>query len=214
MKYNVLSIDCPWMFNDKLDMSDVARGADSQYKTLSFEDLKSLKIKEISADDAICASWVPSSLLSEGLELLSVWGFRQVGTVVWVKSKKDPFSDLKAQLKKNPEKSLEILDSFDFNNSLSFGMGRTFRQCHEIALIGVKGKIYQHLKNKSQRSVFYFKNEKHSKKPEILQDRLDLMFPDLSNKIELFARRIRPGWTCLGNEIDGKDIRDAIEELL
>ena len=32
-------------------------------------------------------------------------------------------------------------------------------------------------------------------------------------RIELFARRRHEGWDCLGNEIDGKDIRDAIREV-
>ena len=38
------------------------------------------------------------------------------------------------------------------------------------------------------------------------------MFPT-QTKLELFARRHRPGWTCLGNELDGLDIRDALEQL-
>lgn len=33
-------------------------------------------------------------------------------------------------------------------------------------------------------------------------------------RIEIFAREISKGWDCLENEIDGRDIRDAIEELL
>ena len=32
-------------------------------------------------------------------------------------------------------------------------------------------------------------------------------------RIELFARERVFGWDALGNEIDGKDIRDAIDEI-
>lgn len=32
-------------------------------------------------------------------------------------------------------------------------------------------------------------------------------------RAELFAREVHPGWVCVGNEIDGMDIRDAIEQL-
>ena len=46
---------------------------------------------------------------------------------------------------------------------------------------------------------------------------LDIMFPgDDINKIELFARRDRPGWKCIGNENPstiGQDIRDSLEIL-
>ena len=56
----------------------------------------------------------------------------------------------------------------------------------------------------------------HSQKPEDLQDSLELMFPE-RNKLEIFARRHRPGWNCIGNEAPmtlGEDIRDSIDELL
>ncbi len=28
--------------------------------------------------------------------------------------------------------------------------------------------------------------------------------------LEIFARRHRPGWTCIGNELDGLDIRESL----
>lgn len=43
---------------------------------------------------------------------------------------------------------------------------------------------------------------RHSVKPELVQDRIDLMYPTAS-KCELFARRHRPGWDCVGMEVDG-----------
>ena len=32
-------------------------------------------------------------------------------------------------------------------------------------------------------------------------------------RLELFARKEVEGWTCVGNEIDGKDIRQLLEEF-
>ena len=52
----------------------------------------------------------------------------------------------------------------------------------------------------------------HSKKPEEFQDGLDLMYPT-SNKIELFARRHRPGWLCIGNETTGRDITEDLIDI-
>jgi N6-adenosine-specific RNA methylase IME4 len=37
-------------------------------------------------------------------------------------------------------------------------------------------------------------------KPEALPDRIDEVWPD-ATKAELFARRVRPGWYCWGNEL-------------
>jgi N6-adenosine-specific RNA methylase IME4 len=42
---------------------------------------------------------------------------------------------------------------------------------------------------------------KHSQKPEDIQDRIDLLYPSTS-KCELFARRERDGWLCIGQSIE------------
>ena len=110
---------------------------------------------------------------------------------------------------------LEFMKNIDLNDILAFGMGRLFRQTHEICLIGTNNnKIYKILENKSQRSVSFGENLKHSAKPEHLQDSLEIMFPS-AKKIELFARRLRPGWECLGNEVcNGEDIYDSLAKLI
>lgn len=223
MKFNVIVADPPFSFLDKLSMSKVARSAESNYSVMTNKDILELKINEISEEDAILALWVPSSLLTFGLECMKKWGFRHTQTVNWIKTKKDPFQDLKKQLfskSKNKLVSLadvdECLQNFDFDTMLAFGMGRIFRNVHEVVLIGVRGKIYSFLKNKSQRTVFFDVNIKHSQKPEILQNRLDLMFPDPNLKrLEIFGRRLRDGWKVLGNESpsDGLDIRESLEKL-
>jgi N6-adenosine-specific RNA methylase IME4 len=226
-KYNVIVADPCWNFSDKLTMSSTKRGAQSQYSVLLDQDIIDLDIKSIAADDAILVLWVPSSKLQVGMDTMKAWGFDQKQTFIWVKTKKPEniFKSVKSQLlkdirarildKKAKILSPGLLDTFDLNQVLSFFMGRLFRQTHEIALVGVRGKIYTHLENKSQRSVMFGENIKHSAKPEELQDRLDLMFPTAS-KIELFARRDRDGWLCLGDECPsslGEDIRDSIERL-
>lgn len=51
----------------------------------------------------------------------------------------------------------------------------------------------------------------HSKKPEAVQDRIELLWPDATPRLELFARRRRPeglhgGWAAWGNEAPGCDL--------
>ena len=52
----------------------------------------------------------------------------------------------------------------------------------------------------------------HSKKPEEIRERIVELCGNLP-RIELFARERCEGWVSLGNEIDGKDIREAILEV-
>lgn len=53
---------------------------------------------------------------------------------------------------------------------------------------------------------------RHSQKPDEVRERIVELCGDLP-RVELFARKEHDGWDCLGNEIDGRDIRDAIRDL-
>jgi len=240
-KFSVICTDFPWKFSDELSMSDIARGAEANYKTISISDLKALKIKELAdPEGCLLALWVPSTLLSEGLELMKSYGFTYKQSYIWVKTKKDPLKDIKdcfkssliSEFKKNPIKSIkdlknnisitETLINFKskLDKTLAFGMGHLFRQTHEICLIGINSnKIYKKLENRSQRSVCFAENLGHSIKPDFLHESLDLMFPT-AKKAELFARRDRPNWVCVGNEVNtlfcpkGEDIRVSIQKMI
>lgn len=191
MKFQVLCCDPPWTFNDKLKMSDVKRGAESNYSVLSFEKLCEIPINDIIDENAFCCLWVPNTLLECGLRLMKEWNFEYKGLYGWIKKSSK-------------------------SGKLAFGMGRSFRGCFEVCLYGRRGKL--EVCNKSQRNIevdenFDFgDNKRHSQKPEKLQDSLDLMFPD-TKKLELFARRKRDGWECCGLEINKEDIFDSIKRL-
>lgn len=224
-KYNLLVIDPPYGFNDTLSMSKVKRSANNNYATMSQDDLEKLDINSISKDDAVLALWVPSSLISFGLKLMNRWGFKQTQTWIWSKTVKDPFKNLKKDILSlfKDKDSVDIdcildkINSFDLNCILKMNMGRLFRQSHEIVLVGVKGKVYSSIKNKSQKSVIFDTATKHSVKTEKLQNQLELMFPSFQDKLEVFARRDRKGWTCIGLECPsslGEDVNNSIKRLL
>jgi N6-adenosine-specific RNA methylase IME4 len=221
MKFQCIVADNPWQFDDKLTMSQTKRGAESQYSVLSDQDIISLPVKDLAEDDAVLVSWVPGSKIDIGMACCKNWGFKVTQDFVWVKTKQKPLNSLLKQVLKalktdNPKENIVAkFDEFVLDDVLAFYMGRVFRQTHEICLIGTRGKYTQLLKNKSQRSVCFGSIGKHSEKPEILQDRLDIMFSD-AKKLELFARRDRPGYICVGNEAPNtlnEDIRESIARL-
>ena len=49
-------------------------------------------------------------------------------------------------------------------------------------------------------SLVIAERTKHSKKPQEVRNRIELLFGDLP-KIELFARETSPGWDVWGNEV-------------
>lgn len=198
MKFNVICADPAWAFSDTLHRMKATthRSAVSQYTVMTRSAIAALDVRSLAdPQNCVLALWVPSTLLEAGLDVVRSWGFDFKQTAVWVK------------LKKNARREA------DPNDMTSVGMGRLFRQSHELVLVGTMGRVYDGLMNRSQRSVMFDLNKGHSTKPELLQDRLELMFPN-ANRLELFARRQRPGWTCLGNEIDGRDIVHALHDLV
>src|SRR5258706_10363515 len=118
-KFTVILADPPWSFGDSLKMNRVKRGAASQYTVLNDASLQHLApyIKRMSrSDGTILALWCCGSKLQEALLVMKAWGFQHKQTYCWVKTKK----------------GAKTID-----DSLAFGMGRLFRQTHEICLIGI-----------------------------------------------------------------------------
>ena len=188
MKFHKIIADPPWGFNDKLTMSNVKRGASSQYRTLDLSALKALgrHVEGVCAPDAVLALWFVSSQVQAAVEVMEAWGFQQKQIWTWAKTKKD-------------------------GTGLAFGMGRLSRNCTENLLLGTRGRIYKHQASRSERNAFFAPATRHSVKPDEVHAKLDRIFPDLPG-LELFARREHPGWTCLGAECpsDGKDIFEAL----
>lgn len=205
MSYDVIIADPAWSFDDKIK-GEVKRGADAHYGTMTISDIKALPVAQVASEDSVLALWVPSSMLQEGLDVMTAWGFAHKQTYIWAKTSKKPGSGTVMSRTGRKFKRTRL-------PGLAFGMGRLFRNCHEIALIGTRGSVYKWLDSRSERTVTFAPNMGHSVKPEDLHRSLERMFPG-SRRLELFARRPVDGWTCLGNEIDGRDLLDSLAALV
>lgn len=78
----------------------------------------------------------------------------------------------------------------------------TVRYGHEYLLYMYKGKLRPvALEERGKiHTVFTERVQRHSQKPEISFDIIERLYPT-EKKIELYARRTRPGWDCWGNEV-------------
>ncbi len=94
------------------------------------------------------------------------------------------------------------------------GAGGHPRTSTEYVIEGTKGLLKSIGGNnvKATNNWFIASKGKHSVKPEVVRDMIDRFYPNCS-KIELFARQKALGWDCLGFDVDGKDIKQSIEEL-
>jgi N6-adenosine-specific RNA methylase IME4 len=84
------------------------------------------------------------------------------------------------------------------------GTGFWDRNQTEHLIIATKGKIPAPAPGTQPPSLIRVKAGKHSEKPDIFADIIAKMFPNLP-KLEMFARKKRPGWTVWGNEINEED---------
>ena len=104
------------------------------------------------------------------------------------------------------EESIEVMNAWGFKyrtnacwDKQKIGMGYWFRGQHELLLVGIKGDFKTPLPENRYSSMIYEKRGRHSKKPKIVYDMLERMFP-VAKKIELFSREKREGWDRWGNE--------------
>jgi N6-adenosine-specific RNA methylase IME4 len=171
-KYSIIYADPAWSYRDKALAGN--RGAGCKYDVMSIDDIKNLPVKDLADDNCILFMWVTFPKLDECLDVIKAWGFeyKTVG-FTWVKKYKNG-------------------DNF-------MGMGRWTRANAEICMIATKGKPKRI--NAGIRQIIESVPERHSKKPDIVRDKIIELVGDLP-RIELFARDKTEGWDVWGNQVD------------
>ncbi len=104
------------------------------------------------------------------------------------------------------QEGLEVMKSWGFRyascavwDKCKIGMGRYFRQQHELLLLGVRGKPGTPAPEFREPSVIRWPRGRHSAKPEIVYLLIEKMYS--GPYLELFARPpFREGWAHWGNE--------------
>ena len=78
------------------------------------------------------------------------------------------------------------------------------RNRHEVCVVATRGGFPCPRPALFADSVIEAPTREHSRKPDQIQEVLDARLPD-ARRLEMFARRSRPGWTAWGNEADRFD---------
>lgn len=176
-KYNIIYADPPWEYKQSGSTKNSRGMAKQHYQTMSTQDISKLPIRELCTDNAICFIWATFPNIAEAIKLMQTWEFTyKTAAFVWIKKNK--------------------------NGSNFWGMGAWTRANAEVCLLGIskKTKASEVVKSHRVHQVIESVIEQHSKKPDIVRDKIIKLVGDIP-RIELFARQQADGWDCWGNEV-------------
>ena len=180
-RFAVLAIDAPWLFGDRLPNDSLTTARGAS------DNYRCMTVEELKAmplpemlPDATLFMWRVSAMVEEAYAVVRAWGFTQKAELVWLKRTK--------------------------TGKRHFGMGRTVRMEHESCIIATRGR--PQTLSKSVRSTFEAQVGCHSEKPEEFYAIVEQL--RAGPYCELFARRLRAGWTCLGNEISAPTCENQV----
>jgi N6-adenosine-specific RNA methylase IME4 len=123
-------------------------------------------------DDCVLFLWRMAAMQQEALDVIAAWGFTLKTEIVWNK--------------------------LTTHHKRWFGMGRIVRNAHEVCLVGTRGRPVR--RSRSIRSTFDARVGRHSEKPAAFYELVEALYD--GPYVELFARRRRPGWTSLGDQVE------------
>jgi N6-adenosine-specific RNA methylase IME4 len=180
--FRIALADPGWRFRT---WSPRGRGkcADRHYRCEELEQIMSLPVAELMADDAVLFLWVVQTHFVAAMEVLAAWGFeyKTVG-FTWVKMPKTWSAD-QLPLRIRPR----------------MGCGFYTRANSEQCWIARRGKGCTRVDRGIDQVVFAPVRE-HSRKPSEVHTRIERLFGDVAY-IELYAREQRPGWGAWGDQV-------------
>ncbi|WP_313138296.1 MT-A70 family methyltransferase [Paracoccus jeotgali] len=170
--FSLIMADPPWHFAVRSDKGVTEKGATGQYDTQSLDWMAGLPVSVLAADDCVLWLWATNPMLPQAMQVLDAWGFDFKTAGHWTKRTR--------------------------HGKLAFGTGYILRCAGEPFLIGTRGAPRT---TRSVRSVIEGPVREHSRKPDETFAAAEQLMPD-AQRLELFSRQQRPGWTVWGNQID------------
>lgn len=178
-KYGAILADPPWQFKVWSRDTGLGRSAELHYGTMSFDDLATMPVADLAAEDCALFCWACWPSIDYALRVVDAWGFNyKTMAFVWVKGEGLPLfpDDIRAQV----------------------GMGYWTRANTEPCILATRGSPKRLHADVSQ--VIIERRREHSRKPDCVHGRIERLVA--GPYLELFARQRRPGWDCWGNEPD------------
>lgn len=186
-RYGVILADAGWRFEPWSRETGMDRAADNHYATSTLEQIKAIDVASIAAPHCVLYLWTTRPMDKVAHAVMEVWGFDYKTQHAW-------------------DKEVRGTGYWAIDQHELLVVGATSDE-YDNLLIGTRGKVPCPAPGTQWPSIVRERKRGHSVKPEWAYRMIETHFPNLP-KIELFARRARPGWDCWGAEAP---IADAAE---
>lgn len=202
MKYAAIYIDPPWKYKVWSEPGSGRGGlAVEHYDLMEIEEIIAIPIPDLMDKHCAVFMWSTWTHLPEAFQVGAAWGLTyKTCAFNWVKLNKmqrdTPFTGMGYWTRANSEPCL------------LFTKGSPHRKSKDVPqmLIDWQGGLFDDFETETIATPI----GRHSEKPQAIYERIEALVPGAY--CEVFARKVRPGWDVYGNEIDGRDIREAIAE--
>lgn len=148
------------------------------YACLPLGYIMSLPVREVAAKDCLLLLWATQPMLHQALACVEEWGFTYKSFIIWQKI--------------HP------------SGKQAIGLGFRVRSMVEPVIVATRGNP----KHKPFPGIFQGVRRTHSRKPQEFYDLIDKCCIGLPNRLDMFTRESRPGWTAFGNESEKFDTQE------
>ena len=183
-KFDLVLTDPPWQYGR--DMLPKSRKTENHYGLMTIEEIGNLPIRNVAKDPSVNFLWATNPLLPEAIRIMRGWDFEYTTKIEWIKKQ---------------------------NEKVQIGMGWNVRGASESLLIGKIGNYPLPEPENRPKSVLEAPRTRHSEKPELSYITIEKMYPD-ARRLEIFSRKPRRGWFCVGNQIDQKTMHSLPEKTI
>ena len=171
---DLIMADPPWSY-DMRSESGYGKSPEAHYDTLPLEVIAGFPVELLAARDAVLWLWALGPQLPQALAVIDAWGFTFKTSGHWAKTTK--------------------------HGKQAFGTGYILRNAGEPFIIATRGAPKT---TRGVRSVIIApggrgSGREHSRKPDRAYAEAERLMPD-AQRLDLFSRQNRPGWTSWGNE--------------
>jgi len=146
------------------------RAPEAHYRTMDLDAIKALPVELLAARDCLLWLWALGPQLPQALAVIDAWGFTFKTSGHWAK--------------------------VGTSGKQAFGTGYILRCAGEPFIIATRGEPTT---TRTVRSVIIAPAREHSRKPDEAFAAAEKLMPE-AQRLELFSRQQRPGWTSWGNE--------------